>query len=447
MSATAIVWILTAVVLTLLSLRRPVWAIGLYMQTFFAAPQLWWWGDELPEMRYALWAGVGLLIATLVARATSHDDAGHRVTRVHKAAIVMCINASLVHVLFAVDRVISIETYVELLKFCLLFCLIWAAIKDKADFRTAVMSIAVGGFYIGWEVTVNERGDFSGSRLEGVGAPGADTANSLASLMLTCLPLISSLLVDGKKRHKVIAIIAAPLVLNVLLLCNSRGAFLGLIGTAIAFLLIARGNTRKQAIRSLAFGSVALFLLLGDPKILDRFTTTFVGSEQRDNSAESRLVFWEAGFRMLNDYPLGAGGNAFKYNLGRGYQAAIVGDDAAQDRSLHNGYLTEATDWGFQGLIVKLAMFAFALLAAFRTEERARRDGRTSDALTGLCIMTAGIGLLIHCMFGSFLASEWAYWVMALLIRYSELYAVGQQVAEQPVRTPLPALQGGPQAA
>jgi hypothetical protein len=97
-------------------------------------------------------------------------------------------------------------------------------------------------------------------------------------------------------------------------------------------------------------------------------------------------------------------------------------------------------------LIVKLAMFGFALLAAFRTEERARRDGRNSDALTGLCIMTAGIGLLIHCMFGSFLASEWAYWVMALLIRYSELYAVGEQVAEQPLHV-LPALQGGPRAA
>ena len=26
--------------------RRPVWALGLYMQTYFAAPQLWWWGDD-----------------------------------------------------------------------------------------------------------------------------------------------------------------------------------------------------------------------------------------------------------------------------------------------------------------------------------------------------------------------------------------------------------------
>ena len=446
MSLTALIWLFTAVALSVLALRRPAWAIGLYMQTFFAAPQLWWWGDEIPQLRYALWAGVVLLATTLIQKAQSPDDAGHKWTIVHKAAVLMCINAALVHYVFAVDRTISGETLIELLKFTLLFYLMWTCIRDKTDFRTAVMSIAVGGFYIGWEITVNDRGNFSGSRLEGVGAPGADTANSLASLMLTCLPLISSLLIDGKKRHKFVAVLAAPMVLNVLLLCNSRGAFLGLVGTGIAFLLIARGKTRKQALQSMALGGVVLYLLLGDPKIFERFTTTFVGSEQRDNSAESRLIFWEAALRMLNDYPFGAGGGSFKYNLGRRYQAQIVGADAAQDRSIHNGYLTEATDWGVQGLIFKLLMMGAALLAAFRTEEQCRREGRTSEALTGLCIMTAGIGLLIHCMFGSFLASEWTYWVMALLVRYSELYAVAERRVEDTIPL-VPAMRGGPQAA
>lgn len=446
MSATALIWLFAAACLLLLSFRRPVWAIALYMLTFFAAPQNWWWGDEIPRLRYALWAGVILLVSTIIYRAQSPDDEGHRWTHVHRAAIVMAINATLVHLLIAVDPVISLDTYVELLKYCLLFYLIWIGIRDKRDFRTAIMAIALGGLYIGWEITINERGDFSGSRLEGVGAPGADTANSLANLMLTCLPLISSLLVMGSARDKIVAITAAPLVLNVLLLCNSRGAFLGLIGTGIAFMVIARGKTRKQALKSLAFGCVALYLLLGDPKILNRFTTTFVGSEERDNSAESRFVFWQAGLRMLNDYPLGAGGGAFKFNLGRRYQASIVGAQSAQDRSLHNGYLTEATDWGIQGLAIKLFMFIAALVAAYRTTEQCRLEGRTKEAITGLCMLTAGLGLLIHCFFGSFLASEWTYWVMALLLRYSELYKVGEQasVAVEPLQ---PALAGGPRAA
>ena len=445
MSLTALVWVFAAGCLLLLSLRRPVWAIALYMLTFFAAPHLWWWGDEIPRMRYALWAGVALLISVVIFRIQSPPDDGHRTSRVHKTAVLMVVNATLVHLLLAIDRTISLDTYTELLKYTLLFYLMWIGIRDKRDFRTAIMAIALGGFYIGWEITMNERGDFSGSRLEGVGAPGAETANSLASLMLTCLPLISSLLVDGSKRDKIIALGAAPLVLNVLLLCNSRGAFLGLMGTGVAFLLIARGKTRKMALRSLLVGTVALYFLLGDPKILDRFTTTFVGSEERDNSASSRLVFWQAGMRMLNDYPLGAGGGAFKFNVGRRYQASIVGDRNAEDRSLHNGYLTEATDWGIQGLALKLFMFVSALFLAYRTVERCRLEGRTREAITGLCMMTAGLGLLIHCFFGSFLANEWGYWVMALLVRYSELYKVGEQV--QVVPETVPRAVEGPQAA
>jgi hypothetical protein len=447
MSLTASIWVLSAIVLIPLSFKRPVWALALYMQTYFAAPQNWWWGDDIPELRYALLAGLLLLAAVVANRAQSPDDQGHRRMGSHTAAILMCLNATFVHILLAVDRTISSDTYIELLKYSLLFYLIWYAIQDKRDFRTAIMAIAVGAFYIGYEVTINERGDFQGSRLEGVGAPGATAANSLANLLLICLPLISSLLVDGQKRHKLVAVLAAPLVLNVIILCNSRGTFLGLIGTGVTFLLLSRGKTRKRALQALALGGLALFLLLGDPKILERFSTTFVGSEERDTSAASRILFWEAGLRQLADYPLGAGGGSFKFNLGVKYQSIADADADVEARSLHQGYLTEATDWGVQGLILKLAFLGLAMLAAYRTEERCRLEGRTNEALTGLCVITSGVGLMIDCLFGSFLGGEWTYWVAALNVRYAELYRLTDKQAEEPVPVPVPALRGGPQAA
>jgi O-antigen ligase len=318
------------------------------------------------------------------------------------------------------------DTYVELLKYTLLFFLIWRAIRDRRDFGIALIAIALGGFYIGWEVTINERGNFNGSRLEGVGAPGADASNSLANMLLMMLPLASSLLVYGTgkaaRKYKLLAACSAPLILNVILQCNSRGAFLGLISAGIAFLLFARGKTRKKALGALAIGSVALFLLLGDPKILDRFSTTFVGSAERDASAESRLDFWKSAGLMLMDYPLGAGGGSFKFNLGRKYQQKVIGDDAT-DRSIHNGYLTEATDWGVQGLFIKLVFILSAFFAAWRTMEKARKEERLNDAVMGLCLMSSFVGYTVCTVFGSYLANEWCYWLIALLWRYSQLYA------------------------
>jgi putative inorganic carbon (hco3(-)) transporter len=422
MSVTAAAWAVLAGFLVLLSLRRAVWAFALYTMTFFAAPQLWWWGGALPSVRFALWAGIILIVAVLLRTSRSQEGPGRHFTFVHIVAIGMAVNATVVHYLLASRPDVSIDPYVELLKFVLLFFLLWRAIETKKDFRIVLVALVLGAAYLGYEVTINDRGDFRGSRLEGVGAPGADTSNSLANVMLTMLPLIGGLFVEGTKRQKLIVLLAAPLALNVLLLCNSRGAFVGLIAAGAVFLWVARGPTRAKAIRVLALGAVALFLLLGDPKILDRFATTFAGSADRDRSAESRIEFWQAGLAMLADYPLGDGGNAFKYVHGPKYLAEIT--DADGSRSLHNGYLTEATDWGVQGLFLRLLFVGVAIVGAYRTSTRCRLEGRLDDSLVGICVIVSAAGFLIHCMFGAFMQNEWGYWVVALLVRYAALYRV-----------------------
>ena len=428
MSPTALTWLLLAGAQLVLSFRRPVWAVGLYMQTFFAAPHLWWWGDEIPSARYALWAGTLLLFVAAFHRFQEPDEDPRRRTIVQYAAIGMALNATFVHFVLATRPDISVNNYVELLKYVLLFFIMGAAIRDRKDFHFALISIALGAAYIGYEVTINDRGDFNGSRLEGVGAPGAETANGLADLMLIILPLTGALFLHRSLIAKGAALLTFPLVLNVLLLCNSRGAFLGLLGVALSFILVAKGVTRRKAIRGLVLGSITLYFLLGDPEIFSRFTTTFVGSEDRDRSASSRFDFWRAGMLMLADYPLGDGGGAFKFVHGSRYLGQATGTDDPDSRSLHNGYLEEATDWGVQGLALKLFFMGGALLAAYRTTNRARIEGRIDDSLIGISVFVTGAGLMIHCLFGSFLSSEWVYWTAALLVRYSELYSKGGKV-------------------
>jgi hypothetical protein len=440
MSATAGLWALLAVALILLSPRRPVYAVSFYLMTFFAAPHLWWWGNELPELRYAGIAGLLLLAVVLINQQQTSDSPAPRFSIAYKAALAMAVNATVVHYVLATSRAISYDNYVELLKLVLFSFVMGQAIRNRDDLRVVMMSIAAGTAYIGYEIYYNERGYFDGGRLEGVGAPGADSSNSLADLMLVCIPLIGSLFVAGTIWNKVVAVVAAPLALNVILLCNSRGGFLGLAGAAGAFVLVARGATRKKALQSLALGGLALFLLLGDPEIVQRFATTFAGDEERDRSAASRLEFWQAGLRMLNDYPLGDGGNSFKHVHGGRYISQVIGEDAV-DRSLHNGYLTEATEWGIQGLILRLIFVGSALVAAYRTSNRARREGRMNDALLGICFIVAVAGFLIHCLFGSFLSNEWGYWVVPILLRYSELYgvpeaAVATAAVDRPPATP-----------
>lgn len=419
-SATATLWLVIAAGLLAAAFTRPAWSVALYMLTFFAAPQLWWWGRDLPSLRYALIAGVIVLLSVAIHRRDAPDRPDRSFQSSSVWALAMIANATFVHFALATEPSISLEGWIELLKFVLLYFLLAAAIQHRRDMHLVLIALALGSAYIGYEVWWNERGDFKGGRLEEVGAPGADTANALASMLLLVLPLIGSLFIDGKRWQRLLVIVAAPLALNVVLLCNSRGAFLGLIGAGLVFFLLARGPSRKKAVRVLVLGAAALFLLLGDPEILDRFTTTFVGAEERDRSAASRIEFWHAGLLMLQDHPLGAGGGSFKYVHANRYLAQVGSDQTA--RSLHNGYLTEATDWGVQGLVLKLLFLGAAIRAAYRTVEHCRRQGRLEDSLVGVSFIVAIAGFLIICMFGSYLGSEWAYWIAAFLIRYAELY-------------------------
>jgi O-antigen ligase len=421
MSVTAATWALLAGGLCLASMQRASWSIALYMLTFFAAPQLWWWGKDLPSLRYALIAGFILLASVGLHSSKASDRSGMSPRLTSIAGLLMIANATVVHVAFATDPTISLEGYIELVKFVTLYFLLAAAMQTRKDMHLALVSMAFGAAYIGWEVMVNERGRFSAGRLEGVGAPGADTANALASMLLLVLPLIGSLFLDGRRWQKVLVAITAPLALNVVILCNSRGAFLGLIGAALVFVLLSRGPTRKKAVRVLCLGGLAFYLLLGDPEIVERFLTTFVGAEERDRSAASRIEFWKAGILMLQDYPFGAGGGSFKYVHANTYLAAVGSDQTA--RSIHNGYLTDATDWGIQGLVLKLLFLGTAITAAYRTVALCRAEQRLEDALVGVSYIVSISGFLIICMFGSYLSSEWAFWIAAFLVRYSEVYA------------------------
>lgn len=418
-SLTSAIWAGLFVLLPVLALARAGWAIPVYMLTFLAAPQLWWWGDQLPELRYSLISGFVLVAAAFLGQTQPQEGQRHFGV-VQWATAGMVLNAGLVHLFLAAGPSHSQAELIELTKFCLLFLLMSLVIKTKADLRLAFIAMALGAGYIGYEVTINERGEFNGGRLEGVGAPGADTANSLASLLMTTLPLTGSLISQSSMTLKALVAVTAPLALNVIILCNSRGAFLALIGSGISFVLISRGETRKNALKALALGAVALYLLMGDPEIIQRFATTFVGAEERDNSASSRLEFWRAGWELLKDRPLGAGGGAFKYVLGERYLQLYT--TQIDSRSLHNGYLTIATSWGVQGLVLHLIFVLGGMVAAYRTSEACRLAGRAHDALIGTCVIVGGIALLIGSVFGSFLPNEWCYWLVAYLVRYSEIY-------------------------
>jgi putative inorganic carbon (HCO3(-)) transporter len=436
MSLTLIVWLTLLVILTLLSFRRPSWGIAVYMLTYFAFPGIWWWGKTIAHHRWALVGGCTALGAVLISLLKNQAPSRHQsmFARVASwAALGMLINATFVQLVLAERPDLGAEAYWYLAKFVLLFFLITLACRSREDLRIVLLSIVLGAGYIGYEVTINDRGKVVQGRLEGVGAPGANGANQCASLMVTVLPLTGAFFMAGRRWEKLAMLPVAPFILNVILLCNSRGAFLACFAMVGTLLVLASNRVRKQILILIALGLIALYLLLGDTRIVERFKTTFRPADERDASAADRLEYWKAGLRMIADYPLGAGGYGFKYVHGPKY-IAEVNDQYFEARSVHNGYINEACEWGIQGLCLRMLFVTVGLYLAWRMARHGPQNAPQDDVfarLVALCLLAGQIAFLVTSIFGSHLDSEWGYWMVALSVAHVRVYGVGSHSTVQ----------------
>lgn len=422
MSLTALVWLAAVAGLAVLTLSRPAYGFALYLLTFFANPAYWWWGKEVPGIQWNFYSGWVFLIAAAIHASSSKqitEKVGTRLVGVF--AVAMAVNATGVHLVLAPDYTVSFDSYLLLVKFVLLYFMIVASARTPRDYRLLLWAIVLGAAYVGYEISLNDRGHFGRGRLEGAGVPGAKMANNLASLFVVALPIAGALFFVGKRWEKWLAALSAPFILNVILLCSSRAAFLGIFAAAVAFLVAVPGRARKQALYALALGGVVTFALLGDPDIMARFGTIFVSSEEQlDNSARSRLVYWTAGVRMIADHPLGAGGAGFKRAYASEYLAGVGIDVNA--RSVHNGFINDAAEWGLQGLTLHLLFIGSGMWLMLRVARYRNALGDRNGPIMCAALIGAMIAFLITCIFGDFLDAEWGYWIVALMVGYARLY-------------------------
>jgi len=423
MSLTLSVWLLVFIGLLIAAFQRPVFAVSLYMLTFFLSPRFWWWGDAVQGYRWNFYSGLILLVVSFLVAAP--ELTGRARTLFHISLAIIA-NATIVNFAIAGNSDVSFESYELLVKFFVLAYLIYRTVRTDVDLQIVMMSILLGAAYIGFECTFNGRGDIVSNRLEGVGAPGATTANHFASLMVTLLPLLAPFFLAGRLWSKVLVVCLAPLIVNVVLLCNSRSAFLGAILSAVVFIVMSPRKIRFKAIKVVVAGAFGVFLLMGDARIVERFVTTFAAEEDRDASAQSRLDFAVAGLSMVADYPLGSGGNGFKKVHGIKYLSKDGLSNVA--RAVHNGYVNEACEWGIQGLALRLLWFFTGSILAwcFIRNHQESDDAYLFLVLTQIALLSGLAAFLVTYMFGDQNSSEWGNWILALMLAIATL-----QVAEE----------------
>jgi putative inorganic carbon (hco3(-)) transporter len=245
--------------------------------------------------------------------------------------------------------------------------------------------------------------------MEGIGSGDTLNSNLLAAHLLTTIPLAVIFAAMKKKPlwMRAVAVVSTPLIVNLLILSNSRGATLGLAAAgAAAFALIRSGLRKHIVVAGLAGG--LMLLVLADQQFIERQQST---GSATDNSAQARLDLWRGASGLIADYPFGAGGRGF-HVLSPRYIPELIESNDGEGRSAHNTYIQVTAEWGLQGLLLFGAFIGYTFVLLHRV----RRERLEIDwpYLMSLGLQLGLVGTLVAAFFSSRFYGESIYWLCAL---------------------------------
>ena len=405
MSKTALAWTLVYVTGVTLSFKDPVFGFLTYIFEYYQHPPLRWWGKELPNLRWSLITSIVFLIAYMKKgdRPFLKNTLKFHQTKCLLGLLIVATIATP----FAVSKDLSAGNVVDLAKLTVLNFLIAGTVRSRDHFRWVVIVMIFGSFL--WGLDAYLKPTRIAGRLYSVGGPDSYTDNAGASHLITILPFLGVYFVTQRHWIKGLCIVAAPFILNTIVLCNSRGAILGVGMALIAGLIFSKGKYRFLVAGLAVLAGVLSFRLI-DRNFMERQITTI--DYQEEGSAMGRIQTWKGALKLIRDHPLGAGGGGFE-TLSPVYIPEIVEAHEGQTRSVHSTYLLVATDWGIPGFICFMGFISFTVIELHKIRKKTTNKGIYLDAMA---LEMSLVGFLTAAVFINRLYAEILYWLVALTI-------------------------------
>lgn len=206
--------------------------------------------------------------------------------------------------------------------------------------------------------------------------------------------------------------VSAILLIVVILLTQSRGAFLGLlvmIGPAFIPLLI------KQPLRTVLMAAiVALVISFVIPvQVWERLagiekltSVSTIAEADPEGSAAERFKIQQVAWKIVVDHPLFGVGLGV-YPIANNLYAPYLGK-----RDTHNTYLNMAAEVGIPGLVLWVMLFGYVLRYSYRSRRQKDVIGLTFQLVW---IERALVGFLVAGFVGTYSALNFPYLLLATL--------------------------------
>lgn len=302
------------------------------------------------------------------------------------------------------------------LMLALLICSSLVFASDKRSLRILTRSMIISGFLLA-AIGACQYYGIAFSSIPGNVIPYGTMANKnlLACILCLALPFALYESIGQNRGWSIAGLVGALLSLFVIILGQTRAAWLGLmiatvIVTPVYFIWVRKSTVshvtkRSRRARVAVMAAIALLILLaagsgiilreGQYSIAERLASIFT---HQDSSSQIRLAVWQKSWELCQQNPItGVGIGNWKIacpGLGLTGTRAETADLYFQQP--HNDYLWVLAETGVMGLAAYLLIFALAIVYAFRI---ILRNPTRDEASLALFIMFAVIYYLVDSFF------------------------------------------------
>lgn len=394
------------------SLINPILGVIGYIGHYHIAPEDQWWGISLNNLgiRYSFTLGIFFAVGTILNWKKLKFK-----KLFHSQEILLIIFYIIIwlsqYTGFKTDAHLNPSTYppIKIAKVSIFIILLTHVITDLRSLKIIIWTFVLLGLYLGYSCYTAPPSAFIQGRLSiGIGGPDFSESSFLAGHFMAILPLIASIVLLGKWKQKIIAIIAAAFVIDGIILTQTRAALVGAIIGGIFAIVLAVPGHRKKILIFLLIGFLGT-LSLTDQHFWKRMAT-INGDEQGelDESARGRKVVWKIAIDIMKARPQGIGATNFTKYMGDF-------NDIYEGKDTHNTFLRCGAELGVHGFIVLLIMVANSFFILRRVKKKAI-DIKDKDVIMIYAYMFQ-LTLIIFFSCGMFMSQtyvEETYWFLLL---------------------------------
>jgi hypothetical protein len=396
--------------LILAFVKHPLYGLGAYLWSFYLHPPTSWWGADLPDFRWSLTAAIITLLSVLIKPPSNGLKWRQNLAT---PILIGYVSWMWIQTFWAVDPVRHFEGCLLFTKYVILFYIIYRVIADLKTLESFSFIHIVGCLIFGWiAFTTNVSG-----RLDSVGGPGMDDANLLAMHQITGAAFAGFLFLGIKGKKRWIALFTIPFILNTIILTESRGALVGLVGAALAALIFSPREKRRITYGAMSLG-IILFLWLSNAPFWTRMETLAETNEiAMEASARSRIELVRYDLEIAADFPLGSGYGGHQALSAKYLPDYLlsVNQKGERVRSAHNTLMAILVEQGIPGVILYISLIGWSLINLFKLKSSFRKDDKTLFPYFVAATGTSLMAVVICSQFISAMNAEIQIWLISLL--------------------------------